>query len=188
MDQNALRTAFAHRIVETLSSVAADRATYICRSDLGRSLAPNTDLSMLPQNEIVIVVADGLSATAVNTNAARVVEALQSHLSKPAPIVLLENGRVAIGDEIGAATHARATIVLIGERPGLSASDSLGAYITWAPEAGLPDSRSNYISNIRTGGLAPEIAAENIARLLKNMERMCISGVTLEMENRHIYE
>ena len=183
MDQTALRAALAQWPVETVRSAATDRASYVRRPDLGRRLAPTTDLSQVPKDEIVIVIADGLSATAVNTNAARVVEALQSHLAKPAPIVLVENGRVAIGDEIGTATNARATIVLIGERPGLSASDSLGAYVTWAPESGLPDSRRNCISNIRTGGLAPEIAAENIARLLEHMTRMRISGVKLEIEN-----
>jgi ethanolamine ammonia-lyase small subunit len=183
MDQNALQAAFADWTVETVSSAAADRATYIRRPDLGRILAPDTDLSNFPKNEIVIVVADGLSATAVNENAAHVVRALQKHLSHPAPVVLVENGRVAIGDEIGAATKARATNVLIGERPGLSAADSLGAYITWAPEAGLPDSRRNCISNIRTGGLAPEVAAENIAWLLQHMERMSISGVQLETDS-----
>lgn len=180
MNLPALQQAFAQWPLACATSEAADRATYIRRPDLGRRLAVGADLSALPKDRIVIVVADGLSATAVDTNAVSVVAELQARLPEPAPVVLVERGRVAIGDDIGAATNARAVVMLIGERPGLSAADSLGAYITWAPEPGLPDSRRNCISNIRDGGLAPAFAAEKIAALLRQMEQMQISGVDLD--------
>jgi len=180
MNLPALQSAFAKWPLSTVSSAAHDRATYVRRPDLGRVLAPGEDLSSLPKGKIVIVVADGLSATAVNKNAVSVVSGLQDLLSEPAPIVLVERGRVAIGDDIGAATEARAVVMLIGERPGLSSADSLGAYITWEPKPGLPDSRRNCISNIREGGLSPAYAAERIVLLLKQMEQMRISGVALD--------
>ncbi|MGX9855635.1 ethanolamine ammonia-lyase subunit EutC [Limimaricola variabilis] len=182
MDLPALRHAFEEWPQATAGSAASSRAVYIRRPDLGRRLAPETDLSALPKGRVVIVVADGLSATAVNTNAAVVVQHLQALLPEAAPIVLVERGRVAIGDEIGAATEAEAVVVLIGERPGLSASDSLGAYVTWKPEPGLPDSRRNCISNIRNGGLSPNDAAKQIASLLRLMKRTGTSGVQLASE------
>ena len=178
MDLPALRTALSAWPLAEAGSAAPDRAAYIRRPDLGRRLAPGTVLS-LPKSDLVIVVADGLSATAVDAHAATVVNALQALRAAPAPVVLAERARVALGDEIGAAAGADAVVLLIGERPGLSAADSLGAYITWAPEPGLPDSRRNCISNIRPGGLDPEEAAHRIAGLLAQMKRAKISGVAL---------
>jgi len=97
-----------------------------------------------------------------------------------APIaVIATEARVALSDEIGAALGAAAVVTLIGERPGLSAADSLGVYITWAPEPGLPDSRRNCISNIRPDGLSPEAAAVEIVRLLVLMRAHSTSGVSL---------
>lgn len=182
MDLPAIKAALAEYPVAVVGSQAEDRATYVRRPDLGRRLSPEADLSALPKSDLVIVVADGLSATAVNAHAARVVASLQALRDVPAPVVLAERGRVAIGDDIGAAVGADAVVLLIGERPGLSAADSLGAYITWAPEPGLPDSRRNCISNIRPGGLDPEEAAHRIAGLLSQMRRARISGVALPRE------
>lgn len=178
MNLPALRAAFADYPQATVASAAADRAAYVRRPDLGRRLAAGATFG-LPKSDLVIVVADGLSATAVDAHAATVVTALQALRDAPAPVVLVERGRVAIGDEIGAAVGADAVVLLIGERPGLSAADSLGAYVTWAPEPGLPDSRRNCISNIRPGGLDPEEAAHRIAGLLAQMRRARISGVAL---------
>ncbi|WP_319568796.1 ethanolamine ammonia-lyase subunit EutC [Cohaesibacter marisflavi] len=179
MDKTSLCEALVFWPLASVRSAAPDRSSYIRRPDLGRKLAPETDLSTLPKEGIVIVIADGLSAMAVNANAVKVVTHLQSLLPEPAGIVLAERGRVAIGDEIGAMVCAKAVVVLIGERPGLSSADSLGAYITWSPEPRLPDSRRNCISNIRDGGLAPEDAANRIATLLRRMEKAQISGVAL---------
>jgi ethanolamine ammonia-lyase small subunit len=181
MNLCALQEAFAQWPLASVCSAAPDRATYVLRPDLGRRLGEDTDLSHMPKGKIVIVVADGLSATAVDTNAAALVHQLQESLPEVAPVVLVERGRVAVGDDIGAMMQARAVIVLIGERPGLSAADSLGAYVTWAPARGLPDSRRNCISNIRNGGLSPAEAAGKIVRLLAQMDQMQISGVALDM-------
>lgn len=179
MNVPVLRKKLAEWPLAIVSSAAPDRSTYIRRPDLGRQLAPTVDLSVVPTDGIVIVVADGLSATAVDTNAVEVVTRLQALLPERAGLVLVERGRVAIGDEIAAMVRAQAVVVLIGERPGLSSADSLGAYLTWAPVPGLPDSRRNCISNIRAGGLAPDEAAEKIAALLRRMESEQISGVAL---------
>lgn len=183
MDLPMLRAALAAYPLATVASAAPDRAAYVRRPDLGRRLGAaaqdSTALAALPATDLVIVVADGLSATAVNAHAATLIDTLQTLRARPAPVVLVERGRVAIGDEIGHSLGARAVVLLIGERPGLSAADSLGAYITWAPQPGLPDSRRNCLSNIRPGGLNPEEAAHRIAALLAQMQRAQISGVSL---------
>jgi ethanolamine ammonia-lyase small subunit len=169
-------------------SQAGDRATYLRRPDLGRRLDDDSVAGLAaeavsPVGSIALVVADGLSAEAVRVQAALVVAALLPLLAAravvPTLVVLAEQGRVAIGDAIGAALGASLAIVLIGERPGLSAADSLGCYLTWAPKPGTPDSRRNCISNIRSGGLAPRPAAEKIAALVALMFERRMSGVGL---------
>ncbi|HXC53569.1 MAG TPA: ethanolamine ammonia-lyase subunit EutC [Candidatus Limnocylindrales bacterium] len=167
-------------------SQAGDRATYLRRPDLGRqldeeSMARLAAEAVKPAASIALVVADGLSAEAIHTQASAVAGPLLLRLATRAPslIVLVEQGRVAIGDAIGEALGAELVIVLVGERPGLSAADSLGCYVTWSPRTGTPDSRRNCISNIRGGGLAPEAAAEKIAALVERMFERRMSGVGL---------
>lgn len=169
-----------------LHSAAADRAEYLRRPDLGRRLGPGAAAALAGAGgaDVAIVVADGLSATAVNLNAAPVVRALLARLAQTrltaGPVILAEQARVALGDAAATALGARAVVVLIGERPGLSSADSLGAYVTWAPAPGTPDSRRNCVSNIRDGGLPPDAAAEQIAALLSDMRRTGQSGVALK--------
>ncbi|MGF9564354.1 ethanolamine ammonia-lyase subunit EutC [Neorhizobium sp. JUb45] len=173
----------------SVESCATDRSIYVRRPDLGRQLseASRNSLETLRGEttaDIAIVVADGLSSSAVETNAVALIEPLAARLRALglalAPIVLAEQGRVALGDPIGEALGARLTIVLIGERPGLSAADSLGAYITYDPLIGTPDSKRNCISNIRDGGLSCEIAAQAITDLVESAIRTRVSGVGLK--------
>ncbi|WP_114857216.1 ethanolamine ammonia-lyase subunit EutC [Azospirillum brasilense] len=176
-----------------LRSAAADRAVYLRRPDLGRRLA-DEDAARLralagtngaggERPRVGIVVADGLSALAIDANAAPVViglgQALRDLRLELAPVALVEQGRVAVGDAVGEALGLALVIVLIGERPGLSAADSLGCYVTWAPRVGTPDSARNCISNIRLGGLAPEQAVARIADLVRSVWRARVSGVAL---------
>lgn len=168
--------------VDVVHSAASDRAIYLQRPDLGRRLDEG---SRLPKKggDLAIVIADGLSATAVMAHAAAVVAALPQFLPdwEILPPVIALQGRVALGDEIGEQLGARAVLMLIGERPGLTAADSLGAYITWAPCVGRRDHERNCISNIRViGGLAPERAAANIAWLLCEARRIEATGVVLK--------
>jgi ethanolamine ammonia-lyase small subunit len=100
-----------------------------------------------------------------------------------APVALVEQGRVAIGDPIGSALRARMGVVLIGERPGLSSPDSLGVYFTWAPRVGLTDAQRNCISNVRDAGLAPERAAHTLFALLSRARALQLSGVALKDES-----
>ncbi|MEG3148183.1 ethanolamine ammonia-lyase subunit EutC [Sphingomonas sp. RT2P30] len=165
-------------------SQATDRATYLRRPDLGR-LLDERDAARLPAtgDTLAIVIADGLSATAVHAHAAPMVAALVARLAdwSIAPIVLVEQGRVAIGDAIGAALGAELVVVLIGERPGLSAPDSLGAYITWQPRPGRQDSERNCVSNIRPPhGLGYVAAADSIAALLVAARQLRLTGVALK--------
>lgn len=164
-------------------SAAANRAAYLLDPDLGRRLSTQSVALVRGNFDLVIVVADGLSATAVHAHAAAVVAGLIARLPDwtLAPVVIARLGRVAIGDPIGAALGARLVVVLIGERPGLSAADSLGAYITFDPKPGRRDSERNCVSNIREpSGLSPDQAADKIAWLLTEARRLGFTGVELK--------
>jgi ethanolamine ammonia-lyase small subunit len=127
--------------------------------------------------DTVYVIADGLSALAVHRHALSLLQAADP--DKNAPVVIVEQGRVAIGDEIGEILNASLAVVLIGERPGLSSPDSLGVYLTWAPRAGRTDAERNCISNIRTDGLSPEAAARLLQLLMSEAHTRQLSGVNL---------
>jgi ethanolamine ammonia-lyase small subunit len=169
--------------VLVVDSAAPDRAAYLVDPGLGRRLAPHTAALPHGDHDLAIVVGDGLSATAVQAHAGAVVSALRIRMAgwRLAPVVIARQARVAIGDPIGEAMGARAVVILIGERPGLSAADSLGAYITWDPKPGRQDSERNCVSNIRSpGGLSPHLAADKIAWLLTEARRMGMTGVALK--------
>ncbi len=186
MDIDALAGALAARslAVAKVKSRAGDRATYVRRPDLGRELAPESidALKSLGTRHIVIVVADGLSAAAVEANALPLIDALKGRMAIDA-VVLAEQGRVAIGDPIGEALDADLVVVLIGERPGLSAADSLGCYLTYRPLTGTPDSRRNCVSNIRAGGLEIPDAAFKIAWLVREALKREVTGIDLKEES-----
>ncbi len=171
-----------------LRSRATDRADYLRRPDLGRLLDPG-DEARVPRQEcdVAIVVADGLSASAINTHVAPLVGLLHRSLADLSlgPVALVEGGRVAIGDEIASRMGARVCVMLIGERPGLSVSDSLGAYLTHAPRPGTPDSLRNCVSNIHgKGGLSHAEAAHRIVWLVREALRRGVSGTALK-DNSH---
>ena len=170
------------RPVLVVDSAAPDREAYLQDPNLGRRLAPGSPALPRGRHDLVVIIADGLSATAVHAHAAPVALGLIRRLADwdIAPIVAARQGRVAIGDPIGEALGARLAVVLIGERPGLSAADSLSAYITWAPATGKRDHERNCVSNIRPDGLQPERAADKIAWLLREARRLELSGVMLK--------
>lgn len=171
-------------------SAAVDRATYLQRPDLGRRLAEGTDLRAgggrpAGVHDLAIVVADGLSPLAVHSHAPGLVAALLARLDGwvVAPVVLAHQARVALGDPVGQALGARAVVVLVGERPGLSAADSLGAYLTWGPKPGRTDSERNCLSNIRPPhGLSHDRAADTLVALLTAARELGASGVALKDE------
>lgn len=175
------------RPVLEVRSRARGRSEYLKRPDLGRLLDP-ADQDQLGQagreasHDLAIIVVDGLSATAIHQHAASLVVALIDRLSgwRIAPIVLARHGRVALGDTIGQALGADCAIVLIGERPGLSAPDSLGAYLTWQPRIGRMDSERNCVSNIRPPhGLGYEAAADTIVAIVQAARQRGLTGVRL---------
>lgn len=168
--------------VLTLRSAVADRAQYLMRPDLGRQLAPDAALPAAGPYDLAIVVADGLSARAVQTHAAPVLAKALPQLDgwRVAPLAAVVNGRVAIGDVIANALGAACVAVLIGERPGLSAPDSMGAYLTWQPNAQTSDAERNCISNIRPDGIGYAEAACKLAHLLRAMRARKLSGVALK--------
>jgi ethanolamine ammonia-lyase small subunit len=170
-------------VIEVRSRVQ-DRTEYLKRPDLGRLLDEADAAKLAPAGDtLAIMVADGLSATAVHAHAAPMVAALTARLTswRIAPIVLAREARVALGDPVGAALGVDMIVVLIGERPGLSASDSLGAYLTWQPRPGRRDSERNCVSNIRPPhGLSYEQAADTIAALVEGARQMQLSGVALK--------
>ena len=172
-----------------LHSAAIDRIEYLQRPDLGRTLSPDSRKRLqhldLPASDLAIVIADGLSALAIQRNVVSFLKhfcpLIAPHFSL-APLVIVRQGRVAIGDEIGHLLRARAVAVFIGERPGLSSPDSLGIYLTYAPRPGLTDERRNCISNIRHAGLPHQAGAEKLAWLLHESLTRQISGINLKDE------
>ncbi|WP_036167785.1 ethanolamine ammonia-lyase subunit EutC [Massilia sp. 9096] len=177
-----------------LHSAAPERNVYLQRPDLGRRLdAPSRErlralrgepLSVRPC-DLAVVLVDGLSGRAVAQHAAPLLQALRPRLDPAwtlAPLCIVEQGRVAVGDEVGELLGARLAVVLIGERPGLSSPDSMGLYITWAPSVGLTDERRNCISNVRPAGLGIEDAARKLHVLLGEAHRRQLTGVQLKDE------
>jgi len=166
-----------------VESQAGDRRTYLTRPDLGRRLAVESRERLQPGDwDLAIVLADGLSPAAVAERGPAVARALLARLPgwRAAPVVIARQARVALGDEIGELLGARMVVVLIGERPGLSAADSLGAYVTWGPRIGRLDSERNCVSNIRPAGLPVDEAAARIAWLLTAARGLQLTGVGLK--------
>lgn len=176
-----------HGDVLQLDTAATDRPAFIQFPERGRTLSAQSSamLDALTREhafDAVFVLADGLSAAAVERHAPALLHAVLRKLDgwRIAPLCIVRQGRVAIGDEIGAALDAALSIVLIGERPGLSSPDSLGAYLTWAPQPGRSNAQRNCISNIRPEGLAYELAAHKLGYLMHEARRRKLSGVDLK--------
>ena len=171
-------------------SAARDRATYLRRPDLGRQLDEESrDIlaALKPEvcAEIIFVVADGLTAMASLRYAVPVIQATRELMRdlRIGPVIIAEQARVALGDEIGELLEAEITVMLIGERPGLSAPDSLGIYLTYAPKLGRTDAERNCISNVREEGTSPEQAARILHYLLIKSRQLKLSGVQLKDES-----
>jgi ethanolamine ammonia-lyase small subunit len=168
-----------------LRSGARDRATYLRRPDLGRTLHPDSRAQLVRGDyDAAIVVADGLSAPAIHHHAAPLVDALLPRLTdwRLAPLSVVLQGRVAIGDEIGDVLGARMVVLLIGERPGLTSPDSLGIYLTWGPRPGRSDAERNCISNVRAEGIGYDLAAHKLHFLMNASRTRQLSGVSLKEE------
>jgi len=167
-----------------LTSAARDRDEYLKRPDLGRCLSSESRerlTAIRAEYDAAFAIADGLSALAVHRHAVPLLELLLRGLDwRIAPVAIVEQGRVAIGDEIGETLGARMVVVLIGERPGLSSPDSLGAYLTWQPRSGRTDAERNCISNIRPEGLSYAAAAHKLRFLMNESRRLRLSGVQLK--------
>lgn len=173
-----------------LRSRAGDRTAYLQRPDEGRRLDEASRESLTASSaegvDVAIVIADGLSAFAVEENAIPLLAAFRPLAEARgwslAPVSIVSQGRVAAGDEIGEILGARLVVVLIGERPGLSSPDSLGLYLTFAPRVGLTDESRNCISNVRGQGLSPASAARKLAYLMGEALARGLSGVALKDE------
>ena len=193
-----------HQIpIITVNSKANDRAVYLQRPDLGRKLdnASADNLKNVREDsfgetshsaDVAIIIADGLSATAINEHAVHVIKKLIPLLKQSVltitPLVIAEQARVAIADEIGSLLQAKLSLILIGERPGLSSPDSMGAYITYQPMPGKTDESRNCISNIRPEGLGYDLAAEKIAKLIKASFQLKLSGILLKDEEQNLLQ
>lgn len=176
-----------------LHSAAVDRNSYLQRPDLGRKLSEESAQALREYAaahpggvDLAIVVADGLSALAVHRHTLPFLTRLEEQMSDDglsmAPVVLVEQGRVAVGDEIGQLLGAKMLVMLIGERPGLSSPDSLGLYFTYNPKIGLTDAYRNCISNVRLEGLSYGMAAHRLLYLMREACRRQLSGVNLKDE------
>jgi ethanolamine ammonia-lyase small subunit len=200
--RDAVHTAFdIPRLVAGLAGIglqasqvcsrASGRSNYLRRPDLGRMLDQDSRLALAGlgggASQLAIVIGDGLSPAAVNIHAVELVRHLGPRLTEAGigigPVVIASGARVALGDEIGAALGARMVAMLIGERPGLSAPDSLGVYLTFAPRIGLTDEKRNCVSNILGAGLSYDEAAFKIAWLVSAGLKRQVTGVALKDES-----
>jgi ethanolamine ammonia-lyase small subunit len=183
------------REVLTLHSSATDRNVYLQRPDLGRRLSAESAQQLRdyaqsrPQGfDLALVVADGLSSLAVQRHSPAMLERIDELAAAQgwslAPVVLVEQGRVAVADEVAERLNARMVVILIGERPGLSSPDSLGLYFTFAPRVGLNDAARNCISNIRLEGMSYAMAAHKLLYLMREAWRRQLSGVSLKDDAR----
>jgi len=168
-----------------LQTNAPDRASYLRQPVLGRTLHSNSVAQLQRgSSDLAIVIADGLSALAVERNALPLLAHLLPRLLGAgwtiAPLTLVQQGRVAIGDPIGFHLGASLSLVLIGERPGLSSPDSLGAYLTWHPRPDRTDADRNCLSNIRDGGLSPESACDRLLWYLQAARAREVTGTSLK--------
>jgi ethanolamine ammonia-lyase small subunit len=173
-----------------LESAAHERSSYLRRPDLGRMLSAESRAQLEPGSyDAAIVIADGLSALAVQRHATPLLQELQPLLAQEewrmAPLTVVLQGRVAIGDEIGELLGARMVVVVIGERPGLTSPDSLGVYLTWDPRVGRSDAERNCISNIRPEGLSYGSAATRLHFLMREARARKLTGVMLK-EQLHL--
>jgi len=174
-----------------VESDAVERALYLRRPDYGRRLSQASrdrlQKRKAAQTDLALVIGDGLYAAAVHTHALPLIAALLVHVKSLelslAPVVIARGARVALGDEIGSLLRARLVAMLIGERPGLSSPDSLGAYLTHDPKPGRSDAERNCISNIRAEGLSYELAAFKLAWLVREALRRSLTGVNLKDES-----
>ena len=192
LDAEALATQLQAQGCATLPvhSAAPDRATYLLRPDLGRRLS-DADAQALRESsangttpiDLLLVVADGLSSLAVARQAPPLIDAIRQQAPagwQLGPVVIAQQARVALGDEVGALLGARLVAVLIGERPGLSSPDSLGVYLTWLPQVGRNDAQRNCISNVRPEGLPPVAAAARLWWLCQEARQLRLTGVGLK--------
>lgn len=174
-----------------LASAAPARDAYLRRPDLGRKLSPESRAMLEARGigpvDLALVVADGLSSTAVHVQAVPFLAAFKARVAEAGwsigPVVVASQARVALGDEVGELMKARAVAVLIGERPGLSSPDSLGLYLTFAPRVGRTDAERNCISNVRGEGLSHDLAAFKLAWLLREALARQLTGVSLKDES-----
>ena len=192
LDAEALADVLGARGLQVLraESAAPNRHVYLMRPDLGRRLTESARVRLLPfagDYDLVFVIADGLSARAVAVHAGPLLgaalPALAAEKWRIGPVVIVSQGRVAIGDEVGELLGARLVAVLIGERPGLSAPDSLGVYLTFAPRVGRTDAERNCLSNIRREGMSYAEAAARLLYLASEARRRKTSGVELKDES-----
>ncbi|MBS1832691.1 MAG: ethanolamine ammonia-lyase subunit EutC [Acidobacteria bacterium] len=167
-----------------LHSAASNRAEYLRRPDLGRKLAASSaERLQAAAYDVAFVVCDGLSPTAVTRHAAGLLDEITPRLQgwRIAPLAVVLQGRVAVGDEVAMRLDAKMVAVLIGERPGLTSPDSLGIYLTWNPKPGVTtDADRNCISNVRAEGLSYSLAAHKLHYLMQEARRRELTGVMLK--------
>ncbi|MDX8129882.1 ethanolamine ammonia-lyase subunit EutC [Methylomonas sp. OY6] len=172
-----------------LATPVASRAQYLQRPDWGRCLALASREHLMarsrPSIDVALIVSNGLSSAALDTHGlpllSAIVAAYRAAKLRLGPVCLVPNGRVALADEIGGLLNARLAVIIVGERPGLSAADSLGIYLTYAPQVGNTDAERNCISNIRPpAGLSYSAAAAKLVYLSKQALQLGFSGVALK--------
>ena len=183
LERSLIDAGFGKPII--VQSEARDRTQFLLRPDMGRRLGRTSRgflTSPASEYDVVFVIADGLSSVATARHALPLLKIVTAELTdwRIAPVVVATQARVALGDAVGSLLHAAMTVMLIGERPGLSSPDSMGIYLTFAPREGLTDADRNCISNVRPEGLPCHEAARKLLYLMRESRQLKISGVALK--------
>lgn len=172
-----------------LTTPITSREHYLQRPDIGRRLDENSRqklrLHSAKSFDVALIVSNGLSSTAIDSHGLPLLEAIVAAYTRNfltlSPVCLVPNGRVALADEIGSLLNARLSVIIVGERPGLSAADSLGVYLTYAPGIGNTDAERNCLSNIRPpNGMPYRAAAAKLVYLSQQALQLGFSGVALK--------
>lgn len=173
-----------------VSTRSGDRGHYLRHPEAGRRLSGSAreqlSAEAVDSPDVVLILSDGLSATAANRHGVGFIVDLRRQLLAAnllvAPVVIAPFARVGLLNDVGAAVGAAVAAIVLGERPGLSAPDGLSLYAEYAPRSGLTDADRNCISNIRPGGLPLAVGADRAAELVRTMVAQRTSGVGLTVE------
>ncbi|PIE55391.1 MAG: ethanolamine ammonia-lyase [Dethiosulfovibrio peptidovorans] len=175
--------------LEAIQTQCTSKDEFITRPDLGRQFSDDAKKIIEKiagtSSKVLVYVSDGLSSTAVTTNAMDTMKSITQGLDRHGVSLgnpfFVKYGRVPAMDVISEVTGSEVVCVLIGERPGLVTAESMSAYITYKGTVGMAEARRTVVSNIHAGGTPAVEAGGYIADIIKLMLEKKVSGIDLKL-------